>query len=472
MPVREPRTDTVDSHEPAEPVAGTSRGWAGPARALVLRMHFYAGVLLGPFLVIVAVTGLLYVFSPQLESALYDRELHVPPGGSTMPLAEQINTARAALPAESVATVWPSSAPTDTTRVIFETAEENQFQTVFVNPYNAEIRGVLDTYGDSQSLPVRTWLDELHRELHLGDVGRLYSELAASWLWLVVGGGLFLWWRRRKSRSSKSERAVRGRSRTRRRHSTIGVALAVGLLFLSATGLSWSQFAGGNVTAVREALGWQEPTVSGDAGEHAEHGGGEHDHGHEHGTGGHAQAHEPIDADDALAAARTAGLRAPVEMAPPADATSTFVITEVKRSWPVRQDAVAIDQHTGAVVDVSRFEDWPLPAKLTRWGIDAHMGLLFGLANQIVLAVVATGLLGLVLLGYRMWWQRRPSQRGFGPPFPRGALRSLPPRVIVAFGLSALAVGVFLPLFGLSLLAFLALDSALGWWARTRRNAA
>mgnify|MGYP006959401699 FL=1 len=37
-------------------------------------------------------------------------------------------------------------------------------------------------YGTSGTLPFRTALDYLHRNLMLGELGRNYSELAASWM--------------------------------------------------------------------------------------------------------------------------------------------------------------------------------------------------------------------------------------------------------------------------------------------------
>lgn len=74
----------------------------------------------------------------------------------------------------------------------------------------------------------------------------------------------------------------------------------------------------------------------------------------------------------------------------------------------------------------------------------------------------------MILLGYRMWWQRRPTSLGFGPPVPRGAWRSVPSPLLVLLGLGAGAVGWFLPLFGLPLLAFPVLDGALGWRANRR----
>ncbi len=60
-------------------------------------------------------------------------------------------------------------------------------------------------------------------------------------------------------------------------------------------------------------------------------------------------------------------------------------MNEIDRRWPTQVDAVAIDGATMQVVDRTRFADFPLMAKLTRWGVDFHMGILFGLANQLLL---------------------------------------------------------------------------------------
>ncbi len=107
--------------------------------------------------------------------------------------------------------------------------------------------------------PLQTWLDDLHRHLHLGVVGRHYSELAASWLWLVALGGLFLWLRRQWTGRRKLRRTVlpdlaakKGVRRTRGWHAATGVWLVVGLLALSATGLTWSRYAGANFDVVQE----------------------------------------------------------------------------------------------------------------------------------------------------------------------------------------------------------------------------
>ncbi len=129
---------------------------------------------------------------------------------------------------------------------------------VFVDPYTGTVRGALEQYGSTGALPLRTWIDELHRDLHLGQTGRLYSELAASWLWVIAGGGLLLWFSRRRAL-----RRVRGTSGRRRTlgclHGTVGVWAAVGFIFLSATGLTWSTYAGANIDQLRTSLGQSTP---------------------------------------------------------------------------------------------------------------------------------------------------------------------------------------------------------------------
>lgn len=88
-----------------------------------------------------------------------------------------------------------------------------------------------------------------------------------------------------------------------------------------------------------------------------------------------------------------------------------------------------------------RFADYPPAAKLARWGIDGHMGLLFGLANQILLVLPAVGSISMIVLGYRMWWRRRPT-RGFGKPYARGGWRNVPWAVLAPLALPAERPGI------------------------------
>ncbi|GHC67848.1 PepSY-associated TM helix domain-containing protein [Streptomyces flavofungini] len=463
-----PTAPTPVEGPPAPPPDPSPRRFAlGPLRPLVRRLHFYAGVLIAPFLLVAAVTGLLYAGSYTVEKMVYADELTVPVGDRKLPVARQVAAAREAHPEGEVSAVRPAPGDEDTTRVLLSGVpgvDPERTLAVFVNPYTGDVRGALEQYGSSGALPLRTWVAELHRDLHLGEPGRLYSEIAASWLWVLAGGGLVLWFGRRRAR--RKVRGAAGRRRTLSLHGTVGVWTAAGLIFLSATGLTWSTYAGQSIGDLREAVGQTTPAVStslapaGESGgpaarEHAEHGGGAS------GGQGSKGGAEDVGVDAVLAAARAQGVAGPVEVVPPADASSAYLVKEIQRSWPEKQDSAAVDPATGKVVDVLRFDDYPVLAKLTRWGIDAHSGTLFGLANQVVLAGVAFGLILLIVWGYRMWWQRGRGS-AFGRPLPRGAWQHVPAYVLVPLMAAVAVLGYFVPLLGIPLVAFLAVDIALG----------
>jgi uncharacterized iron-regulated membrane protein len=427
----------------------------------VLRLHFYAGVLVAPFLLVAAVTGFLYAGAFQAEKIVYAHEMTVPAGDTKLPVSQQVAAAREAHPEGTVAAVRPSPADDATTRVLLsgvKGVDPTHSLAVFVDPYTGEVRGALEQYGSTGALPLRTWIDEFHRDLHLGENGRLYSELAASWLWVIAGGGVVLWFSRR--RALRKVRGTSGRRRTLGLHGTVGVWAAAGFFFLSATGLTWSQYAGASIDELRTSLGGATPSISAAAsgGEHA---------GHDSASGSGGNGEHGVGLDKVLSAARAEGLGDPVEIVPPADAESAYVVKQVQRSWPTKQDSVAIDPATGEVTDVLRFADYPVLAQLTRWGIDLHTGVLFGLANQILLMALALSLVLLILWGYRMWWQRGRGS-AFGRPVPRGAWAQVPPYVLVPLLAVIAVLGYFVPLLGIPLAAFLVVDVVLGEIAHRR----
>ncbi|UED87586.1 PepSY-associated TM helix domain-containing protein [Streptomyces profundus] len=488
----EPETREDDESRTADAGPEPPRSKRTSPRPLLLRLHFYAGLLVAPFLFVAAFSGMLYAASIQVEKFVYDHELNVPVGEEHLPIDEQIAAARAEFPERTVNAVRPASEEGTTTRVLLDAPElgPSQQLAIFVDPYTAEVRGDLAAYGSSSALPFRWWIDELHRNLHLGEFGRHYSELAASWLGVIALVGIVLWigqrrTRRRVRRTLLPERGLKGRRATLTWHGTIGLWVALVLCFLSVTGLTWSQHAGEHITQLRGEMSWQTPAVdtsppgAGDSSGHSTHGGrddgedhgdhGEHsEHGDhsEHGAHGQDEAHsQEITAGQALESGRSVGLRDPVEIVYPTEPGAAFAVKEVQAQWPTQVDAVAVDPTTGEITDTVRFDDYSVVAKLARWGVDGHMGLLFGLPNQLVLIGVALSLMTLIVLGYRMWWLRRPTRGGaltWGRPPRRGAWRGAPWAVLLPLLAVAAVLGWYVPLLGLSLLAFLTVDAALG----------
>lgn len=64
---------------------------------LLRRLHFYIGLFIGPFIFVAALTGTLYVATPQLESWLYKETLEGTLSGEKQPLSAQITVAMEAV---------------------------------------------------------------------------------------------------------------------------------------------------------------------------------------------------------------------------------------------------------------------------------------------------------------------------------------------------------------------------------------
>ena len=426
-------------------------------RSFIQRIHFYGGMFVGPFILIAALTGCLYAVAPSLEKVVYRDVMTVPAVEHPVSLEEQIQAAQHEHPDMPVTQVWPATTPTDSTRVLVsdDSIDESLQRTVFIDPASAKVIGDYLTYSGLGEMPLRRWISSLHESFHLGKPGELYSELAASWLWVMACGGLYMWWIRRRPKSMSSANTTQrqpkrsARWKATRLHSTIGAWVFIGLLGLSATGITWSGLAGGNVDSLVEHMNWKatpiETALPGTTAETHEH------TGHEgHGVGGaSSSASVAAEAERVLATGRAEGLTGPLRLYPPEDAHSAWQVSERWVEWRTTSDAVSVDGATGEVIDRQPFSSLPLFSKLSSWGIYLHMGIMFGLPLQIALLALGLATAALVVLGYYMWFQRRP--------------RFLPTThfswATTGFGaLFAATVGVFLPLLGITLAAFLVLD--------------
>jgi uncharacterized iron-regulated membrane protein len=458
----------LDRPQVEPPTDSRKRSRPHSFRPLILRLHFYAGVFVAPFILIAAVTGGLYAAAPTIEKFVYSDILTVDDGGTALSLTKQAALAQAAFPNLQIAGMRPAETATDSTRVYFAdpSAGTEKQRAVFVDPYTGDILGNEAVWFGY--LPLSTWLDGFHRHLQLGEPGRIYSELAASWLWVVALGGLYLWWAKsRRDKLRPSERAPSKRSRSLKWHSSIGLWILLGLVFLSATGITWSTYAGANVKEVRSAMSWERPQLDTTLG--GEHAG----HGAEHST---VTPTAPVDYDQVVATADRAGVQLPFEITLPTEPGQGIGVAEIDKSFRSTTDSVALSPATLAVtskIDYAR--DYSFVAKLADWGIRLHMGFMFGLLNQLLLLAISIGVAIVIVRGYLMWWQRRPtrgSQWAVGRAPQRGGLRQISPVAAVLTVGMTVAVGWFLPLLGWSLLAFVVVDVAIAGVQRARTSRA
>ena len=394
-----------------------------PVFAFWRRFHAVAGVIVTPFLLVAALTGFFYALAPTLEQAVYHDEMTAASHAPARPLADQVRAAQEVHPDLELSEVEVSDDPAATTRVLFADAtlpNSSYSRAVFIDPGDASVRGDLVQYGSARALPLRTWLSEGHRSLWLGSAGRWYSELAASWMGALAIVGTYLWCARKKCGTSRRQKVLTW-------HSRVGIVLLPGLLFLTVTGLTWSGVAGGNIGTLREHLDWMppQPTTQVDT----------------------ISADPARQVDTVARVAREQGLTGLINLTPPTADNGAWIAAEARESYKPHMNAVTIDAASGTVIDRVDFADWPLPAKLSEWLVNAHMGFLFGIWNQLALAAVAAGLGGITVAGVWMWFQRRGKQ----------TRRPLPADWRLWAPLAAYSV--IAPLFGASLLLFLGVEA-------------
>src|SRR5471032_3428596 len=80
---------------------------------LALRWHFYAGLFVAPFMVLLALTGIIYLFKPQLDPLMYADLLTVQSAEHALSADEQLQRAQAAFPQGKISKYLP---PADATR--------------------------------------------------------------------------------------------------------------------------------------------------------------------------------------------------------------------------------------------------------------------------------------------------------------------------------------------------------------------
>lgn len=432
-----------------------------PDYRAVWRWHFYAGLFCIPFVIVLSITGAIYLFKPQIE-AWTDRQFDQLTVGRRAPVTEQVRAAMAVIPGAIPTGYEIPAAPQSAARVLVRAGGETI--RVFVHP---ETLQVLHQVPDDERL--MRWMFRFHGELLMGDRGSNLVELAASWTIVMLLTGLYLWWPRHAKGwgGVLYPRFFHG-SKTlwRDLHSVVGVWITACSLFLLATGLPWAKFWGNYFKEIRRVTGTavaqQDWTTGSEPRPRAkDSGGGEHA-GHNHSGGAGARpgrsgrrASMPKDLnafDRVVAAVEPLGLEAPVVVAPPASGEEKWTAKSMTQNRPHRVNLVVHGQ-TGAILEREDFRDRHWVDQVVGYGIAAHEGQLFGWPNQLLGLLTAAGLVLVSCSGVVLWWRRR-DQGVLGAP-----RAILSPRI--SWGLIGLIVmlAVYIPLFGASLLLVLLLES-------------
>jgi len=430
---------------------------AARRRSLFWRIHFWAALIASPFVLIATLTGALYIFTPQIEAALYGglERVAPPPGRAMLPLDAGVAAARAAVPAGlAIQSVLPPAGARDALKVNFGPpvraagehashapaaapvpAADAARRTVFVDPYDARVLGTqIDADRFSE------WARRLHSRLLQGESLRWMIELAAGWMLVMLLTGVYLWWPQ-PGRPGVPSASARGRAGWKQWHAFLGVLLGVLTLVILLTGITWSKYAGGQVRAARDWAGQASPQAPA--------------HLHSMPTGG-----PQLGVQQAWQRAQALAPGVPLLLTPPRGPHGVWRAGSADRKHPGRRIDLVLNAYDGTLLYRSGWEQQTAFGKATTVGIPFHRGEL-GVWNQVLLSVFAAGVLFSLVSGWVMFFKRRRSGQLGLPKLLPGAWRAAP------VGWVALGVGlcVLMPLLALSALILVVLEVSLKYGA-------
>ena len=106
---------------------------------LAWRWHFYAGLFVAPFMILLALTGIIYLFKPQLDPLLYDHLINVSPGHHRLSADQQLQRVQTTYPQSHVSQYLPALNPQRSGQFVIHNAGREL--NVFINPYGGESLG-------------------------------------------------------------------------------------------------------------------------------------------------------------------------------------------------------------------------------------------------------------------------------------------------------------------------------------------
>ena len=214
---------------------------------LLWRWHVIAGLVSLPFVLVLSVTGGVYLFKDKVEQPVLVEIKQLTPQGESLSYDAQLAIAQknSSHKLNSVVLPFGRSQATE-----FVSGKFSHKKSIFINPFTKEVAGKFK--------PQDTWMytvRKLHGELLGGKVGTKIVELIASWMIVLIFTGIYVFWPA-KERGWKGLFSVRtqlgSRMLLRDIHAVGGFWISALLLVTLAGGLPWTDVFGENYKQLQQ----------------------------------------------------------------------------------------------------------------------------------------------------------------------------------------------------------------------------
>lgn len=360
-------------------------------------LHLWMGLASGLVIIIIALTGAIYAWQPELSEAFYSH-LHVKAQEKPfVALSVLKEKAEAELPGKTISRI--SYAGRDhSVGVSFNNKKAGYYYIVYMNPYSGEVIKVKDMDRDF----FRQVLNG-HMHLWLPDpVGKNIVAFSTLIFGLIIVTGIVMWWPRKWSKAARKQSlSVKWDASPKRLnydlHNVLGFYASWIMLFVVLTGLVWAfesvrnteywMFSGGKTFPAADKAKSIKPAV--------------------------ALADNPL---DKVAAQMDARYPNPARMQYLLPANDKGVITvrmfpEEKRSF--NGDYFAFNQYTAAELPGAargKYEEANGGEKANRMTFDIHTGMIGGLPLRLIVFFAALVTASLPVTGFYIWWGKKKKQ--------------------------------------------------------------
>lgn len=425
----------------------------------IWRWHFYAGIFVVPFLLTLAVTGIIMLYGNSIETFLGAKH-YVAAGGERASLAEQAKTALAAVPGGTLKLVVNPAAADRATVFVVDAGGTNIVASV--DPHGPKVMDMVvkdDTWF--------YWANRIHGTLMLGTVGDRIQETVAGLGVVLILSGIYMWFPRNArtlARALVPNVAARGRVLWKELHVTLGFYLAALLLFFLLSGLAWTGVWGAKMVqawSTFPAAKWDNVPLSDKTHASMNHGALKEvpwaleqtplpASGSDSGAVG-LPLGMPVTLDNVAAFARSTGFDGQFRISVPQGEDGVYTISadsmDGDTTNPTGDRTVHVDRYTGKILADVRFADYSLAGKAMAVGIALHQGNL-GPANTALNLIFCLCVIFMCISGMAMWWKRRPARQLGVPLYPRNFRAPAGILVIVAviclvFPLTTIGVALF-----------------------------
>lgn len=393
------------------------------------KWHVIAGLLTLPIMLLLTITGVIYLFKDDVNQYVYRDAMYVTPKSSAkLNFEQQLQIAKSYNNGAISSLVVPQ---TDNQATSFRLATKGRARNyIYVDPYKGEVTG---TFEQKQTFMYD--VRKLHGELLLQKPGTIIVELVASWFIVLIITGLYIWWPK-DGFNAKGLFGIRFSKGTRIMwrdiHAVFGFWLSVFLLIILAGGMPWTDVFGNQLKWVQKQTNTGYPM---------------HWNSSKGLTSTVIDTTEPlkrISVDDVLALPAVKSLEGTLTIKLPKGEQGVYSLSN-RSMYLEDQQVLHLDQYTGAIIKRHTWDDVGVLMDLRQVFMRLHQGE-YGKVNWYILVTVALLFFLSTLASVVSYLKRKPANDWAIPKVPT---RFQADKILIGL---IIVLGIVFPMFGISAL--------------------